>query len=214
MTVNIGGHATPSTLTWGTTVGTNIVGTLKLGSASSQSQTNFRNSINLNGADRTIQVDSNPYGAGSPYSTMSGSITNSTGTAGIVKTGKGKLTLTGALNYNGPTTVNGGTLDISGATSMPTGNFVVNGGTTPWNATLDIGSRSLTVAGLQMNNGSVSGYGGTLTSLSTVEFQDNCSVNTTLIGNGGMTVSGTETARPTSGTSRLWPVPSPWSPAR
>ena len=60
MTINVGGHATPSTLTWGTTVGTNIVGTLKFGSTTSQNVTTFRNPVNLNGANRTINVDDNP----------------------------------------------------------------------------------------------------------------------------------------------------------
>ena len=58
---------------------------------------------------------------------------------------------------------------------------------------MDIGSRAITVAGLQLVNASVSGYGGTLTSLGDCNFQGNGSVNTTLVCNGGMTVSGTGT---------------------
>ena len=54
MTVNIGGAATP--LQWGTTVGSQIVGTLLFGSTSANNQTVFQNPIDLNGANRTISV--------------------------------------------------------------------------------------------------------------------------------------------------------------
>ena len=42
---------------------------------------------------------------------MSGSVTNSTGTAGLIKTGNGVLCLTSAANnYNGSTTITAGVL--------------------------------------------------------------------------------------------------------
>ena len=45
-------------------------------------------------------------------STMSGVIRNTTGTAGLIKTGVGTLTLTAANTYNGDTTISAGTLSI------------------------------------------------------------------------------------------------------
>ena len=49
MTVNIGNDL--RTLTWGNTVGTNIVGTLKFGSLSTANVTTLRNPVNISGAD-------------------------------------------------------------------------------------------------------------------------------------------------------------------
>ena len=110
LTVNVGGSTTAGTLTWGTTPGTNIIGTLKFGSTTSQNVTIFRNPVNLNGADRTINVDDNPASA-ADYTIMQGAILNSTGTAGLIKTGNGLLALTSSgNNYNGTTTIAGGVL--------------------------------------------------------------------------------------------------------
>ena len=58
LTVNIGGGS--ATLAWGTTVGTQIVGTLSFESSRSTSAVTFLNPINLNGGARTIQVADNP----------------------------------------------------------------------------------------------------------------------------------------------------------
>ena len=110
MTVNIGGSATPSTVVWGTApadVGSKIVGTLMLNSTTATSLTDFRNPINLNGADRSIQVDDNPS-VTTDYASMSGAITYGSGTAGIVKTGDGLLVLNATNNYNGSTMISGG----------------------------------------------------------------------------------------------------------
>ncbi len=110
LTVNVGNSGTPSTLTWGNTAGTNIVGTLMFGSSSSQNVTTFRNPVDLHGADRTINVDDNPASA-ADYTVMQGAISNSTGTAGLIKSGDGELCLTSASNsYNGNTTISGGVL--------------------------------------------------------------------------------------------------------
>ena len=68
----------------------------------------FRNPVNLNGADRTINVDDNPASA-ADYTIMQGAVTNSTGTAGLIKTGDGLLCLTSTSNsYNGNTTIAAG----------------------------------------------------------------------------------------------------------
>ena len=110
LTVNVGGSTTAGTLTWGSSVGTNIIGTLKFGSTTSQNVTIFRNPLNLNGATRTINVDDNPASA-ADYTIMQGAILNSTGTAGLIKTGNGLLALTsGSNNYNGTTTIAAGVL--------------------------------------------------------------------------------------------------------
>jgi len=70
------------------------------------------NRFDLNGADRTIAVNS-----GSAPGILSGVIRNSSGTAGITKIGPGTLALSGANTYNGATTVSAGTLQLgSGGT--------------------------------------------------------------------------------------------------
>jgi len=71
-------------------------------------QLNFKNKIDLNGADRTVETANTAY-----YGQLSGIIRNSTGTAGLTKTGTGELILTAANTFNGPVTVNQGTLNVT-----------------------------------------------------------------------------------------------------
>ena len=108
LTVNIGDGAA---LDWGTTVGSQLVGTLKFGCSLASNATTFQNAVNLNGADRTIYTDDNPTSA-NDIAIMSGVISNGVGTAGLVKTGPGVLSLTELNTYNGVTTIGGGTLKV------------------------------------------------------------------------------------------------------
>ena len=130
MVVNIGGHTTPDTLTWGSApadVGTKLVGTLKFGSTSATAATTFRNSLALGSVDRTIAVDDNPN-TDSDFAEISGSIS---GSAGIIKTGAGVLKLSGANTYGGTTAITGGVLQagVGGASGIPSNSFInINGG--------------------------------------------------------------------------------------
>jgi autotransporter-associated beta strand protein len=74
-----------------------------------------QNKIDLNGETRTVRVNST---SGSAISTLSGEIRTISGTAGLVKTGVGTLVLSGANTYNGATTISGGTLRISNASTF------------------------------------------------------------------------------------------------
>ena len=109
LTVNIGGNLTPDTLQW--TTGGFVSGTLILSSGTSLAEVNLINSIDLFGADRTIQVDTNST-TNSDLATLSGVISNSTGTAGIVKSGSGILRILADNTYNGDTTITGGTVRL------------------------------------------------------------------------------------------------------
>ena len=122
-----------STLTWGSTVGTNIVGTLMLNSPTAANVTTFQNGINLNGADRTIQVADNPNST-ADYAVISGSISGSS--VGIIKTGDGLLSLTGGNTYTGTTTFAGGILQATIGTGIPSSSFLYfNGGALQFNNT-------------------------------------------------------------------------------
>lgn len=123
LSVNIGNAVTPITLVWGSNpddVGAKIVGPLKFGSSTSTKAVTFINSIDLNGAGRTIQVDDNPNST-SDYAVISGAIT---GSAGIAKTGAGLLKLTGANSYTGTTTISGGQLQAAFDVGVPSANFL------------------------------------------------------------------------------------------
>lgn len=79
----------------------------------------FASAINLNGADRTIRSDqSGGIGAGG-NGVFSGNITNSTGTAGLIKTGIGHHIFSGTNTYNGNTSVNQGILTVTTTGALP-----------------------------------------------------------------------------------------------
>jgi autotransporter-associated beta strand protein len=66
-------------------------------------------------------------GANNANSTFGGSIKNSVGTLGLIKTGSGEIIFTGNNTYSGPTTVSGGDLRINGSTSSSS-TFTVQSG--------------------------------------------------------------------------------------
>ena len=85
---------------------------------------NFTNAFALNSAGGMI--DTNGFAL-----TISGNITNGTGSGPLIKTGAGTLTLTGLSSYSGATGVNAGTLQAGAANVFaPTSAFTVAGGAT------------------------------------------------------------------------------------
>ena len=129
LSVNVGGNPTPSTLTWGSSVGSNIIGTLMLSSTTAANVVTFQNPINLGGSTRTVQVDDNLNYTGNDSAVLAGAIS---GTGGLTKTGTGVLMLGGSASntYSGDTTVTAGTLDL-GKTSgyaIPGGNLSLSNG--------------------------------------------------------------------------------------
>ena len=138
MTVNIGGAS--ATLDWGNAsvpgdIGSKIVGILKLGTNMTNGALTFMNPINLNGANRTIQVLENT-GSNADTNTISGTIANGTGTGGIIKTGNGALILSYGT-YSGTTEIADGALQTDDGIGLPTGSFLnLNGGVLQSNNTV------------------------------------------------------------------------------
>lgn len=106
LTVNIGGNVTPDTLTWG--AGGFVSGTLILSSTTAFAEVEILNSIDLDGAVRTVQVDTNST-TNSDQATLSGAISGGAG-SGLIKSGSGILRLLGDNSYVGDTNINAGTV--------------------------------------------------------------------------------------------------------
>jgi fibronectin-binding autotransporter adhesin len=153
--------------------------------------------IDLNNGTRTIRSDQTVDSAYLGNGTITGNITTSAGTAGLIKTGIGQITLNGTNTYTLGTAINQGTLRFNTRLSMSaTGNVsVANGATlgitvagsgTTWGA----GTGNGGIAGLV--NGGLGGQAG-----STVTFAGNSSLQlnvtggtvneTTALGNGAAT---------------------------
>lgn len=134
LTVNLGGAN--DQLTWGTGGIGNGTGTLILSSATALADVELTNPINFNGANRTVQVDDNGS-TGLDYATLSGVLSNSTGTGGLIKTGGGNLILGDANTYNGGTTFSNGAFIVSsiGSAGAASSSFGTNvsGGSVTWN---------------------------------------------------------------------------------
>lgn len=86
----------------------------------------FKNSIDLNGQDREIDVQKAPN---SNWTRMDGFLLNNAGTAaGLIKGGPGLLILNNTNTYNGSTTIAGGVLRINNPAALPSGNLVLSNG--------------------------------------------------------------------------------------
>lgn len=110
-------------------------------------QTRVSANLDLNGTSRTFAI--NDSDQTEEEVVISGSITNSNGTAGLTKTLAGTLVLAGANTYNGLTDIDGGTLKLGVANALPfgaeMGNFTISpaSGT----ATLDLNGFNQTLNG-------------------------------------------------------------------
>ncbi|MBN2578715.1 MAG: autotransporter-associated beta strand repeat-containing protein [Pirellulales bacterium] len=162
VTVNIGNDS--RTLTWGTSVGSQIVGTLKFSSPSATATVTFQNPINLNGGDRTISVDDNPVA--DDYAYLPSVIT---GSGSLIKSGPGLLLLSGSNGYSGTTVISDGALQATIGTGIPGSGFIsLDGGV--YQANMISGTenftRSLGTSGgtfeWTANGGGFSARGGTL----------------------------------------------------
>lgn len=131
--VALGGVATPTAITWGASnflAGTNE--RLIFGSSASNATLEFRNAIDLNNAQRIIEVKKG-VGANLVEARMTGVLSGGvagTTPSGLTKTGLGTLELTGENTYGGPTYVAAGTLLVNNASGsgLGTGNVTVVGG--------------------------------------------------------------------------------------
>ncbi len=171
----------------------------------------FTNSIDLNGANRTIRSDQNnsTYGGGG---TFSGNFTNSTGTAGLIKTGIGWHTFSGVNTYNGGTTISAGTLSFSTLTSMPaTGAVSVSSGATlgvtvntgVWvggagnggiaGLTNGLGGQAGSTVSFAGNSGLLLNVAGNVTESNAISNGGATNLSLTKIGNSTLTLSGPST---------------------
>jgi len=100
-------------LVWGSTYFKPDELVLQAATAGSNNKLTLSNKIDLNGLTRTIRVDQTGGDLVNGYALISGIIRNTSGTAGITKTGIGQLILNAANTYNGDTTVLGGNLRIN-----------------------------------------------------------------------------------------------------
>jgi autotransporter-associated beta strand protein len=109
--------------------------------------------LSLNGADRTFDIAS-----GAELS-MQCAISSGVGTAGIVKTGAGKLTLNNANTFNGFTKVNAGTLGAYNSTALGT---IANGTMVAAGATLELADSVVGNESLLLNGSGADGTNGAL----------------------------------------------------
>jgi autotransporter-associated beta strand protein len=103
LTINAGNDG--RTLAWGTTAGTNLMGTLKLGLVSTTANITLQNGLDLAGGARTLEINGN---ANTTY--LNGAISDSLGGGSLTKNGYGTLYIQGSTGntYTGTTTLNWG----------------------------------------------------------------------------------------------------------
>ena len=136
------------------------------------------NAVDLNGSTRTVQVDIEE-------AAMLGNIRNSSGTAGLTKSGGGLLTLSGTNTYNGTTALNGGTLSVERSANLGDGS-----------SSLNINNGTLRIKGVALTNVSGFGHAMSFTSGSSVGFDIDNATNSFTVdqvldqGTGDLTKSG------------------------
>ena len=143
--VAMGSLASPDALTWGT--GSFTPGTLVLNG--NGVWLDFRNSLDLNGAARTI--NSSVGDNANNVAIISGVITGGAG-SGLTKTGTGRLAFSAANTYAGVTTISAGTLimrnaNALGITAVGNGTTVNSGGSLGLEGAIITAAEPLTING-------------------------------------------------------------------
>ncbi len=125
------------------------------------------------GTSRTLDVS-----VGGNVLTLGGAIVNGTTANSLIKAGTSRVVLTGASTYTGSTTIQAGTIQISGADDrLPTGTTLTIDGGASAGGTFDLNGLNQTVAGLSGGSGTESGV----------------VTNTAAASTGTITVTGTST---------------------
>jgi len=131
-----------------------------LGGASGQTSRGFA-------ANSAIGFDTTNASGG--IFTVSNNITNSSGTGGgaigVTKLGTNTLALSGTNSYTGTTTVNAGTLLVSGGGLAGTSGLAVNGGTLQLGASNVLNDVALTLSSGTFSTGATTGFNETLGTL-------------------------------------------------
>ena len=157
--VNIGGNATPTTISWTTNLGDSSI--LILGASSADAMVTVLNPIDMQRQSQTIKVDN---GSAAIDARLSGALVSPQfdGQFGLTKIGLGTLQLNAGNNYNGITQVLEGTLSLSATGSIATGSQLIVDGAT---AIFDLGNNksqtSTSASGgvILDNGGSITGTG-------------------------------------------------------
>lgn len=206
--------ANGQTQTWGSGGFVANGSALVFGSKYATDKVNFQNSINLNGGNRTILVEANEADPDNnvdenvDWAVFNGVISNGSLTINDAEH-DGKVVLAANNTYTGSTTINNGTVEITGSVKSSAVSIAAdatleskNGGldaTTAVtnNGTLDLGATNDTVASLT-NTGTVNGTG-TLTA--TTYNLNNGSILNANLGTGTITTTGTVDLSGTTGAS-------------
>ncbi len=140
VTVAIGGTGSPTALTWGTADFAPT--TLVLNETTANQNLTFANPVDLNAATRTVNVNATTGGV-----SMTGVLSNSSGTAGLTKGGAGVLVLTNNnSSFNGKTTVNLGMLSFTSIGNVAAGNSALGNPSDSTTGTIALGSGANTAA--------------------------------------------------------------------
>jgi autotransporter-associated beta strand protein len=150
-TVNLGGAS--GAATWGDTNFMSASGTFILGASSATHMVDFQNPIALGNPARTVQVN---RGSGDVDARLSGVLSSTSGTGGLIKTGNGVLELTGVNTFSGTLAVQNGTVSVSSINAAgsdgPLGRGAVvlgssgNTGTLAYTGATVTSSRAFTIA--------------------------------------------------------------------
>jgi len=206
------------TMIWGNPSGSfvNAGDALIFGSTYATDKVNFENNINLNGGNRTILVTANEADPDNnvdenvDWAVFNGVISNGSVTVND-SNHDGKVVFAADNTYTGSTTINNGTVEITGSVKSSAVSIAAdatleskNGGldaTTAVtnNGTLDLGSENDTIASLT-NTGTVNGTG-TLTA-TTYNLNDGSILNANL-GTGTIITTGTVDLSGTTGASSI-----------